>query len=276
LRISKARSGPCLKHATLRGIAPLSVLTAGVLVGATIFVTGCDASAPADAGLAESGVSLDAAARSDSGPEHTQDAGPDERPDAGPPPEVDAGSDAGTDLGIDGGVERWADFCESRGIVAMEAEAFSDQFGYHEVRRDDASGGAAMQVGGSGVLSFHINIETAGTWYFWPRTLAPGSEDNGMRVEIDGVFMTAPRGNPYAGVDDIWVRKSSTEWFWEPMWQGSGSGQVAGPVTFELSAGPHTFSIHKRLIERPLIDRVVLTLGDTPPTGSGPGETPCR
>lgn len=252
--------------------APIHLLLAAL----AFFGAGCDSNSLGDPSVEDASPdSIMADARPD-GPAVDGGAVPDAAiPDAAVPdaavPDAAAPDAAAPDAG-----EIPADFCEAAGAIVMEAEAFSAQFGYAEVPRDDASGGVAMQVGDTGVLSFEIFLETAGTWYFWPRTLAPDSESNGMHVEIDGVFMTAPASNPYAGADDIYLQKSSTQWFWEPKWQGPGSGQVAGPVTFELAAGVHTLSIHKRIIERPLIDRIVLTTTNVAPTGLGPSETLCR
>jgi len=250
----------------------------GVLIVGVMCAPGCDSAALDDAGVPPG---------RDGGPESSDggltpplDSGTEMRVDAGPEVRVDASMpDAGRDdAGTDAGTPPPADFCEAGGILAMEAEAYSEQVGFAEVRRDDASGSVAMQVGDSGVLSFEIYVETAGTWYFWPRTFAPDSESNGLHVEIDGVRMTAPASSRHAGTDDIYLRKSVSQWFWDPLWQGSGSGPsaVSGPVTFELSAGVHTFSILKRIIERPLIDRIVLTTSSTAPTGLGPSETSCR
>jgi hypothetical protein len=167
------------------------------------------------------------------------------------------------------------DFCEVGGSVVMEAEGFSAQTGYATVARGDASGGAAMQVGASGALHFEIWLDTGGTWYFWPRTLAPDAESNGMYVDLDGVTIRAPATSAYPGVADIYVQKSGSTWYWEPKWQGPASGQVEGPVTFEASAGAHVLTIRKRKMERPLIDKIVLTKGNAPPAGLGPAETRC-
>ncbi len=168
-----------------------------------------------------------------------------------------------------------ADFCETGQQVVLEAESFTTQNGYSQVPRTDASGGMAMQVGASGSLDFEIHLATGGTYYFWIRTLAADSESNGIFVALDGSQITAPPSNPYAGVPDIFLYKSATQWFWEPLFQGSGSGAVAGPVIFTTSAGVHTLSIQKRKMERPLIDKIVLTTGNTQPSGLGPAETPC-
>ncbi len=167
------------------------------------------------------------------------------------------------------------DFCEVNGEVVMEAEHFWGQTGYTSIARSDASGGTAMQVGASGVLHFEFWLATGGTWHFWPRTLAPDAESNGMYVDLDGITIRAPATSSYAGAADIYVQKSSSAWYWEPKWQGPGSGQVEGPVTFEASAGSHVLTIRKRKMERPLIDKVVLTTGNTPPSGLGPAETRC-
>lgn len=212
-------------------------------------------------------------------------------PDAGPESEEEAGAeDAAVDMSEPDAEEADApvveppadpppvptgDFCDVGGSVVMEAEGFSSQTGYATVARGDASGGAAMRVGDSGALHFEIWLAAGGTWYFWPRTLAPDAESNGMYVDLDGVTIRAPATSAYPGVADIYVQKSGSTWYWEPKWQGPASGQTAGPVTFEASAGAHVLTIRKRKMERPLIDKVVLTTGNTPPSGLGPSETRC-
>ena len=221
------------------------------------------------------------------GPDYQGDTGPavdaassvDE--DADPaPPDAGASPDGASPTPIDAAVEHdaivWSgDFCESSQVVAMEAESYSDQNGYAEVLRSDASGGRAMQVGDGGSLDFQIFLTTPGTYYFWIRTLAPDAESNGLYVALDGELITAPADNPYAGVSDIYLKKSSSQWFWDPAWQGEGSGAVQGPVTFVASAGEHTLAIRKRKMERPLIDKVVLTVANAVPSGLGPNETAC-
>jgi len=68
--------------------------------------------------------------------------------------------------------------------------------------------------------------------------------------------------------------KSLTTLFWTPEWQGPGSGERLGSVAIEnVTPGLHTFSILKRKVEQPLIDKIVLTKSSTPPSGFGPPET---
>jgi hypothetical protein len=189
-------------------------------------------------------------------------------------------SDGAVPSPIDGAVEHdaivWSgDFCESGATVVMEAENYSLQSGYVAVSRSDASGAVAMQVGDAGSLDFEVFLTSPGTYYFWIRTLSPDAESNGIYVMLDGELITAPDDNPYAGVPDIFLRKSSSQWFWEPAWQGEGSGAVQGPVTFVASAGLHTLAVVKRKMERPLIDKLVLTVADAAPSSFGPGETLC-
>lgn len=209
----------------------------------------------------------------DSAPEEAADAAP-TAPDSGAsmadsaPVTIDAASPPDT-LALSG------DFCEEGEVVVMEAESYSAQEGYAAVARTDASGGTAMQVGDSGSLDFEVFLTTPGVYFFWIRTLASDAESNGIYVALDGELIEAPPENPYAGVTDIYLKKSATQWFWDPAWQGAGSGAVQGPVTFVASAGQHTLSIRKRKMERPLIDKIVLTVADEIPTSLGPAETPC-
>jgi hypothetical protein len=71
------------------------------------------------------------------------------------------------------------------------------------------------------------------------------------------------------------LRKSETAWNWVPEWlpthaqEKSGLRHV-GPVVMALNPGIHTLTIVKRKRERPLIDKVVLTIAGAPPEGFGP------
>ena len=183
-------------------------------------------------------------------------------PDAVPPPDA---------------VPVSGDFCESQQVISIEAEHYSAQTGYSQITHGDASGGVAMQVGDNGSLDFEVYFASTGTYYFWVRTLAADSESNGLYLAIDGELVRAPPSNPHAGVADIYLYKSDSYWFWEPLFQGAGSGAsaVAGPVIFDVTAGQHTVSVRKRKMERPLIDKLVLTVAGDQPSGMGPNETTC-
>ncbi|MEA3460944.1 MAG: FlgD immunoglobulin-like domain containing protein, partial [Bacteroidota bacterium] len=157
--------------------------------------------------------------------------------------------------------------------VSMEAENYTSQEGYSIVYRSDASGTQAMQVGSDGSLNYSITLNTAGTWYIWIRAYATTAENNGLFIKLDGETLTAPEDNPYAGVPDIYLTKNG--WCWKPEWKGPGDGEHEGPITMTASAGTHILSICKRKMEDPLIDKILLTLTDSPPEDSsyGPDET---
>jgi hypothetical protein len=46
-------------------------------------------------------------------------------------------------------------------------------------------------------------------------------------------------------------------------------------VAFDVGAGDHTLTISKRKIERPLLDKIVLSWTNDAPSGLGPAETRC-
>ncbi len=158
-------------------------------------------------------------------------------------------------------------------LCVVEAENYTSQNGYTKVNQSGASGGAAMQVGGSGSLNFDFDFKTGGRYYIWLRTLAADSENNGLFISLDGKRIEAPSGHPQAGVSDIYLKKSGN-WQWEPEWQGS-SGH-SGPITFDATPGKHSLSIEKRKIERPLIDKLVINKSSSPPSGTGPAEQACK
>ncbi len=160
-------------------------------------------------------------------------------------------------------------FMEQNGVVSMEAEHYTSQNGYSVVSNNEASGGKVMQVGASGNLNFDFEVNQGGTWYFWVRTYADAHDNNGLHLSLNGKRLTAPSSHSLAGTSDIYLIKGS--WSWEPRWQKGE--QHAGPVTIELTPGKHRLTISKRKIERPLIDKIVLTKSSQPPSGFGPSET---
>jgi len=148
--------------------------------------------------------------------------------------------------------------CEDK--IIFEAENFTSQSGYSVIDKAGASG-KVIQVGDSGVAKYSLDFPKAGRWYVHIKTMAEGHTDNGLYLNLDGQRVVAPSGHPLAGKSQIWLQKGSV-WSWKPKFQG-GHGEAEGPVTIEIqSAGVHEFSIEKKLVERPYIDKVVLATSD--------------
>jgi hypothetical protein len=103
---------------------------------------------------------------------------------------------------------------------------------------------------------------------------------NGLFLELNGVRQRAPAGHPWAGADSIYLRKHPTNFSWKPEWQGPGEGNHAGPIAITIPhAGVHRLAIVARKVERPTLDKLVLTHRATAefandPTALGPPATP--
>lgn len=175
-------------------------------------------------------------------------------------------------------IPRYTSFVEKDGMVSIEAENYSYHEGYEVFSNPNVSGGKYVQIQEAledkqGTLRFDFTVETGGRWYLWMRTFSPAAEDNGMFIYLDGKLIKAPQDHIYAGVEDIYLKKSI--WQWEPEWNEAGSGIHAGPVTIDMDPGEHTLRIAKRKGERPWIDKIVLTKESGRPwkNAFGPAET---
>ena len=146
-------------------------------------------------------------------------------------------------------------------VITFEAENYHVGNSVDKVSNGSASGGKAIQfqATGAGRVDYNIDVKKTGTYLVKIRTQASDSENNGIFLSYDGNIQRAPGGHPYAGVADIFLKKGAT-WFEELQWQGAGHGNVAGPVTIYMHQGQRTLTIWKRRHERPLIDKVILTL----------------
>ena len=148
------------------------------------------------------------------------------------------------------------------GVISVEAENYTTQTGFARIGNANSSGGAGMKAtgaAGTSRLNYQLDVRQAGTWYVWIRANATANENNGYQLMLDGRLL-----------GDVYLKKIG--WSWLPEWLRGHSH--SGPVTMNLSAGRHTFSILKRKIENPLIDKIVLTLAGVPPSGYGPAATP--
>ena len=147
------------------------------------------------------------------------------------------------------------------GVIAVEAEHYATQSGFARIGNAGASGAAGMKATGAegSRLDYQFDVRQAGTWYVWIRAYATANENNGYQLSLDGRLL-----------GDIYLKKIG--WSWLPEWLRGHSH--SGPVTVDLPAGRHVFSILKRKIENPLIDKIVLTRSAVPPSGYGPAATP--
>jgi hypothetical protein len=167
-------------------------------------------------------------------------------------------------------------FTENKGVISMEAEHHSSATSFKRLANHEASGGEVMQVikgtgDGKGSIDFTIDFPSTSKWYVWVRANALTHVSNGIYLKLDGKFITAPANTKYPGIKDIFLKRPG--WFWEPEWQGPGKSNRDRPVLIEIPGGRHTFSVANRLVEDPLIDKVVLTREQTQPQGMGPAET---
>lgn len=150
---------------------------------------------------------------------------------------------------------------QSECIIVREAEQFESQNGYSVINQDGTSGGKIIQVGDSGMVNYNINIPKAGRWYFYIKANAPDSESNGLFLYLNNQLLKSPSDYRLSGVGDIYLQKYA--WSWESKFQGHGSGAsaVEGPVSFDFNqTGDVVFSIGKRKIERPLLDKFILSM----------------
>lgn len=171
------------------------------------------------------------------------------------------------------------EFWEHRATIVAEAEDATTLRATEIIPRGDASGGHAVRwQDEAGRAEFVIRVFTPGTWYVWIRTAAQDHLSNGLFLELDGVRQTAPAGHPMAGTDILYLRKHATAYSWKPEWQGREKGQHEGPIAIEIPrAGVHRLALVARRVERPVIDKVVLTRAAAPEfvaTGAALGPPP--
>ena len=170
-------------------------------------------------------------------------------------------------------------YVESGGTVVIEAEtadaaiARSDHSwavsaskagyvgsGYRSARKDVGMLLRSDQVGSSPELRFRVRFATTGTYRVYARTYSESRSSNSLHVGIGGK-VTAP---------NVAKESSLQKWTW-------ASRRMDGAIaTIEVtSAGVHTVNVWMR--EDGLrLDRLVLTMSDTAPSGSGPAVSPRR
>ena len=158
------------------------------------------------------------------------------------------------------------EFWEHGGAIAAEVEDATALHAAEVVARDDALGDKAIRwQDETGRAEFALRVFTPGVWYVWIRTAAKDHVSNGLFLELNGVRQKAPAGHRLAGAESVYLRKHPTNFSWKPEWQGPGEGNHAGPIAITIPhAGLHRLAIVSRKIERPTVDKIVLTREGTP------------
>ncbi len=147
------------------------------------------------------------------------------------------------------------------GVVAgnniyIEGENFSSASRAAVTSREGRTCVRFTEVGirGPGNIDYLIDVPVTGRYAVEVIYWADGHHNNGMRIHVDGVKRSAPAGHSLAGTGDIWMIKGA--WSGHIEWQRHLSH--SGPVTVDLTEGMHTFSIYKKAMECPFIDKIIL------------------
>ena len=110
-------------------------------------------------------------------------------------------------------------------------------------------------------MVYHIQIDTPGTYYVWVRGYSMGGESNGVHVGLDDAL--AGRG---PGASNMSGFRPHNRWVWE----NRRKAEYAPQAKLQLSRGLHTLHLWQR-DDGFRIDRILLTMSDDVPTGTGPG-----
>ncbi|MDN5217517.1 fibronectin type III domain-containing protein [Fulvivirgaceae bacterium BMA12] len=108
-------------------------------------------------------------------------------------------------------------------------------------------------------LSFTFNIVNTGNFKVWGRALTTSANDDSFWVRMDG------------GSWIKWNSIPSGSWQWDDVHDSDNSGTA---VTFNLTAGSHTFDIALREVGAKL-DKLYISDTGTTPTGTGSAATNC-
>ncbi|MDN5217502.1 fibronectin type III domain-containing protein [Fulvivirgaceae bacterium BMA12] len=108
-------------------------------------------------------------------------------------------------------------------------------------------------------LSFTFNIVNTGNFKVWGRALTTSANDDSFWVRMDG------------GSWIKWNSIPSGSWQWDDVHDSDNSGTA---VTFNLTAGSHTFDIALREVGAK-IDKLYISDTGTTPTGTGSAATNC-
>lgn len=158
-----------------------------------------------------------------------------------------------------------AEFRERDGLIVAEIEDAALHAAAVSAREDASGGKVVTWQDETGRAELTLRISTPGVWHVWIRTAAKDHVSNGLFIELNGVRLRSPAGHRWPGVDTVYLRKHAVNFFWKPEWQGPGEGNHTGPITIEIPhAGVHRLALVARKIERPTLDKIVLTRSPTP------------
>ncbi|MEO1652931.1 MAG: PA14 domain-containing protein, partial [Bacteroidota bacterium] len=168
-------------------------------------------------------------------------------------------------------------FVENQGEVVMEAESYTRKLdganrSWTLFSRNDASGGQAMEVNGTGVntdqstngprMDYDITFSTPGTYYVWALTAAQngGGANNSVHLGLDQSCFTCTGGNG--------VGRSNSSFTWiDDIESGTNN------ITINIPApGTYTFNVWMRE-DGVQIDKILLRQSTADPSGLGPNES---
>ncbi len=139
----------------------------------------------------------------------------------------------------------------------VDAVEYSRSYGGEKTMYE---GNSAIRFNGEGPVStrveYDICVPETGKYEVLVHTYANGHRNNGMHIGVNGVLQKALPGHPYAGTTAIYLTKNA--WSWYPQWLHDSTDRHLGPVVIVLQEGLQTFSLHKRIIERPYIHQIKL------------------
>lgn len=151
--------------------------------------------------------------------------------------------------------------CNEFAIIALEAENFQSQVEYSIVNKDGAIGSSIQASANDSYANYEIDVPLPGRYFIYIRTFAEDHEDNGLMYYLNDDPIQAPSGHACEGSSEIWLQKNygNNIWYWESKFQCNHSAH--GPVVVDIpTASTHKFTIGKKHpVERPFIDKVVLS-----------------
>jgi hypothetical protein len=144
------------------------------------------------------------------------------------------------------------------GIVAAPMEVRSDPKASGHYYVEVAAGNESQSIApASGHVDIRFSLPQAGTYKVWARVITPTDTDDSLWVKMDGSTWFNWNQIPLGA-----------EWHWDDVHEIAGASST--PVTWSLTAGPHTLTIAYRE-DGARIDRVLITNDEhVVPAGTGP------
>ncbi|MEX0886415.1 MAG: hypothetical protein WD009_08255 [Phycisphaeraceae bacterium] len=131
-------------------------------------------------------------------------------------------------------------------------------------RTEDKQGPNSPRDASGAAMTYPVLIATPGTYHVFVRGMSMGGESNGLHVGVDDEL-----AGREAGASNMSGFRPHHAWVWE----NQRKHDYEGMATLELDAGEHTLSIWNR-DDGFRFDKIVLTLADERPEGTGPPESP--